>query len=81
MRRSLLLIIIAILSATQTNLASPNLLAGTLYPLAFVSAIILLVTIFVVEGRRKLVSGINKNNKAGSNLGTNEGDKKEVEAL
>jgi hypothetical protein len=81
MRRSFLLIIILITSATQTNLASPNLLAGTLYPLAFVSALTLLITILIVEGKRRLVKGININNRASSNVGISEDDTKDMEAL
>ena len=43
MRRPLLLIIILVLSFSQTDLGSPNPLAGVIFPLLFVSSLLLLM--------------------------------------
>lgn len=46
MRRPLLLIIILVLSFSQTDLGSPNPLAGVIFPLLFVSSLLLLMILF-----------------------------------
>jgi hypothetical protein len=48
---------------TQSDLQSPNALAGILFPLVFVSAFLLIIIILVREFNKNRAIRLNKNNK------------------
>ncbi|MEN0039591.1 MAG: hypothetical protein AAGC78_21130 [Cellvibrio sp.] len=61
MRRPLILIIILIISFSQSEISSPNALNSVIYPLLFVSALLLLIIILARSFTNKRKSNLEVN--------------------